>query len=94
MYHRAMISSNGPEIIIDHFFELMAEIWSNTSLGLLSQQGKTPTEHLLGDTIDVSNICQFEWYEWVWWLDATDKCQNKKLGKYFGPSHGAEQSGS
>jgi hypothetical protein len=86
MYRRAMISSNAPEVLWDHCFELMAEIRSHTSLSMLSLQGKTPAAHLLGETTYITHICQFGWYEWVWWLNASDKMQNKKLGCYLGPS--------
>lgn len=86
MYRRTMIKSNAPEVLWDHCFELVAEIRSHTSLNLMSLYGQTPTTHLLGDTSDISHLCQFEWYEYVWWLDATDKLQNKKLGHYLGPS--------
>jgi hypothetical protein len=65
----------------------MAEICSHTNLGCLSLQVKTPTSHVLGDTADTSHICQFDWCKWVWWMDVTDKLQNKKLGRYLGPSN-------
>ena len=86
MYRRTMIKSKAPEVLWDHCFELMAQIRSHTSLNMMRLYGQTPTTHLLGDTCDISHLCQFEWYEYVWWLDATDKLQNKKLGHYLGPS--------
>lgn len=86
MYRRAMIESNAPEVLWDHCFELMAEIRSHTSLNLMSLYGQTPTTHLTGDTSDISHLCQFEWYEYVWWLDTTDRMNQKKLGHYLGPS--------
>ena len=86
MYRRTMLESKAPEVLWDHCFELMAEIRSHTSLNLMRLYGQTPTTHLLGDTSDISHLCQFEWYEYIWWLDATDKLQNKKLGHYLGPS--------
>jgi hypothetical protein len=51
-----------------------------------SLNGETRTTYLLGDTADISHLCQFAWYDWVWWLDPTDKPQNRKLGRYLGPS--------
>jgi hypothetical protein len=86
MYRRAMLKSGAPEILWDHCFQLMSEIRSHMSLDLMALDGETPTTHLLGDTADISHLCQFSWYEYVWWLDTTDKVQNKKLGRYLGPS--------
>jgi hypothetical protein len=86
MYRRAMISSKAPEILWDHCFQLMAEIRSHTALNMMRLGGETPLTHLIGETADISHLCQFEWYEYVWWLDVTDKLQNKKLGHYLGPS--------
>ena len=86
MYRRAMISSKAPEVLWDHCFQLMAEIRSHTALNMMRLGGETPTTHLTGETADISHLCQFEWYEYVWWLDVTDKLQNKKLGHYLGPS--------
>jgi hypothetical protein len=86
MYRRAMVESKAPEVLWDHCFELMAEIRSHTSLNLLSLEGQTPYTKLLGDTCDISHLCQFKWYEWVWWIDPVDKLQNRKLGRYLWPS--------
>jgi hypothetical protein len=86
MYRRAMLKSGAPEILWDHCFQLMCEIRSHMSLDLMTLEGETPTTHLLGDTADISHLCQFSWYEYVWWIDATDRLQNKKLGRYLGPS--------
>lgn len=86
MYRRAMIESKAPEILWDHCFQLMAEIRSHTSLNFMSLYGETPTTHLLGHTSDISHLCQFEWYEYVWWLDPRDKMLPKKLGRYLGPT--------
>jgi hypothetical protein len=87
MYRRTMLESKAPEVLWDHCFELMAEIRSHTALNLMSLYGQTPTTHLLGDTADISHLCQFGWYDYVWWLDVTDALQNKKLGHYLDRHH-------
>jgi hypothetical protein len=86
LYRRLMQESKAPEVLWDHCFEYVAQIRSHTALNLMSLYGQTPTTHLLGDTVDISHLCQFEWYEYVWWLDVTDRMQTKKLGHYLGPS--------
>jgi hypothetical protein len=57
-----MTSSGAPEILWDQCFELMAEIKSHTNLGLIALEGNTPTTHLLGETVDISHLCQFKCY--------------------------------
>jgi Reverse transcriptase (RNA-dependent DNA polymerase) len=86
MYRRTMIATKAPEGLWDHCFQLMSEIRSHTALNLMRLGGETPTTYLTGETADISHLCQFGWYDYVWWLDVTDKLQNKKLGHYLGPS--------
>jgi Reverse transcriptase (RNA-dependent DNA polymerase) len=86
MYRKAMIASNAPLILWDHCFQLMAEIRSNTALPLLALHGETPLTKLRGDTADISHLCQFEWYEPVWYIDTRDSFDQRKIGRYLGPS--------
>lgn len=85
MYRRAMIQSRAPEVLWDHCFQLMGEIRSHTCLNIMSLYGQTPETRLIGDTSDISHLCQFTWYEYVWWLDPIERIQNRKLGHYLGP---------
>lgn len=62
MYRRAMIASNAPEVLWDHCFELQAEIRSHSAMDLIALQGDVPLTALIGDTADISHICQFSWY--------------------------------
>lgn len=87
MYRRAMVASNAPEVLWDHCFELQAEIRSHSAMDLISLQGDVPLTALLGDTTDISHICQFAWYQPVWYIDTKDPLENKKIARYLGPSH-------
>ena len=41
-----------------------------------------------GHTVDISTICEYEWYGWVMYIDTTWQFPDTKmvLGRYFGPS--------
>jgi hypothetical protein len=72
--------------------QLMADIRSNTTLNVFSLTGETPNAKLTGDTADISHLCEFSWYDPVWYIDMTDPMQNKKLGRYLGPSYDIGQA--
>jgi hypothetical protein len=82
-----MIKSNAPKVLWDFCFELPAKIWSHTALDLMVLQGDTPHTKLLGDTSDISHLCQFEWYQLMWFIHPADKFDTKHVGCYLGPSH-------
>ena len=79
MYRRAMISSKAPEVLWDHCFQLTAEICSRTLLQMLRLDWEAPLTRLTGDTVDISRLCQFEWYQYIWWLDVM--CQKVLTSK-------------
>ncbi len=92
MYKKAMLATNAPHVLWDYCMELMAQIRSHLALDLLELQGDTPSTALTGDTSDISNLCEFRWYDLVWFVDPTDKMENKKLARYLGPSHDIGQA--
>lgn len=87
LYRRTMLRSNAPKVLWDHCFQLQAEIRSHTAMNLSNLFGDVPLTVLLGDTADISHLCQFEWYERIWYIDPDDPMINRKLGRYLGPSH-------
>jgi hypothetical protein len=42
---------------------------------------------MTGDTADIFHLCEFSWYDHVWYIDWLDPMQNKKLAQYLGSSH-------
>lgn len=92
MYRKAMRATNAPHVLWDHCIQLMAEIRSHTALDILQLQGDVPTAVLTGDTPDISHLCEFSWYDPVWYIDTNDPMQNKKLARYLGPSHDVGQA--
>jgi hypothetical protein len=92
MYRKAMTSTNAPHILWDYCLTLMATIRSHTALDIKELDGDSPVARLTGDTPDISHLCEFRWYDLVWYVDPVDKLQNKKLGRYLGPSHDVGQA--
>jgi hypothetical protein len=92
MSRKAMVSTNAPHILWDHCIYLMGEIRSHSALDLPELEGYTPYTRLTGDTCDISHLCEFKWYEVVWYVDPPDKMEKRKLGRYLGPRHDIGQA--
>lgn len=87
LYRRAMLQSNAPMVLWDHCIELAAMIRSHTALDMYSLLGETPSTKLFGETSDISHLCQFAWYQFVWYIDPVERTLPKTLGRYLGPSN-------
>jgi hypothetical protein len=92
MFRKAMRVSGAPYVLWDHCMELMSEIRSHTALNIHALDGDTPVTRLTGDTADISHLCEFAWYDPVWYVDITDPFQNKQIARYLGPSHDIGQA--
>ena len=92
-----MRESNSPMLLWDYAIERRALIHNVIPRPLFQAQGKTPTECTLGVSSDISNICHFGWYEFVYYRDFGSFPENKeKLGRVLGPckNEGSEMSQS
>jgi hypothetical protein len=63
------------------------EIRSHTALNIHSLDGDTPMTRLTGDTADISQLCEFGWYDPMWYIEIKNALQTKRIGRYIGPSH-------
>ena len=55
-------------------------------LPLFQNNGLTPHAVTFGESGDISNICNFGYYEWVYYRDHGSFLENKeKLGRILGP---------
>jgi hypothetical protein len=81
-----MLAMNTPQVLWDHAIEYVAMIRSHTALDLFSLPGETPTTKLAGDTADISHLCQFGWFDPVWFIDLKAPLMKKVIGRYLGPS--------
>jgi len=95
-YRRVMLETHAPEVLWDYCLEWCALVRSHTALNINSLDGQTPATKITGDTVDISHLAEFSWYDWVWYVDKSGMpaqedtleptMQRKKLGRYLGPS--------
>jgi hypothetical protein len=60
-----MIKTGAPKCLWDHCIELEGLIHSHTANDIYATGGKVPETIMKGGTADISQICKFEWYDWV-----------------------------
>ncbi len=60
---RKMIKTSSPRVLWDHCIELEALICSLTSNSVYMTNGKVPETIMTGSTSNISNICEFGWYD-------------------------------
>ena len=86
-YRRTMSATNTPECLWDDCLVFMSLIRSHTALNIRQLGGDVPATLMAGDTSDISFICEFGWYDFVWYLSPEDEAmERKRLGRYCGPS--------
>ena len=74
-----MLYANYPLVFWDYFSERREIITNMKANDLFQLQGQTPHYATFGEEGDISNICQFVWYEWVYFRKIT--------GTFPYPSH-------
>ena len=96
-YRRAMAATNTPACLWDLCLVHTALIRQHTVSSIRELQGEVPATRMTGETGDISFLCEFGWYELVWFSTpqhTTETMENKRLGRYCGPSlnHGDAMS--
>ena len=66
---RDMMKTQSPKVLWDYCLELRAMIRSHTASNVFSLQGEVPETMVSGETTDISQFCEFGWYEWVKFRD-------------------------
>jgi len=64
-YQKLMRSTNCPAVLWDFAFEYVAEVGSQTTHPLHALQGDVPQTILLGDTADISHLCELGFCDFV-----------------------------
>ena len=62
---RKILKSASPKQLWDNCIELEALIRSNNVLDIYGIEGQVPETVLTGQTGDISNLCKYEWFQWV-----------------------------
>ena len=85
---RDMKDTDSPMRLWDYAAERRASIMILTANNLFQLQGQNPHMATLGEMADISNLCHFGWYEWVYFRQHTAKFPYRKevLGRCLGPT--------
>jgi hypothetical protein len=83
---RATSRKRSPKRLWCYCGQWVAAIRRLTALDLPQLDGQTPESHVLGSTVDISAYAQFDWYEYVWYLEPKASFPNEKkcLGRWLG----------
>ena len=83
-----MLKRNFPKKLWDHCLELESRIRSATTLPRFDLDHHTPEAKMHGMSSDISDICEFEFYEWVMFNDsqATFPKTKFQVGRWLGTS--------
>ena len=83
-WKRRMIKRRAPKRIWDFGFVYEAEILSRIARG---RDGRTGIERITGDSCDISEWVDFEFYDLCWYWDTPHDSENPKIGRWLGVSH-------
>ena len=86
-----MLESNAPLNLWDYCVERRSLIHNLTARDSFKLQGQSSYTELTGEQGDISNVCQYGWYEWVYFWDGKQPWPigKKRLGRVLGPARGA-----
>ena len=76
-----------PKKLWDHCLELESRIRSATTLPRFDLDHQIPEAKMHGMSSDISDICDFEFYEWVMFNDSQATFPETKfqVGRWLGP---------
>jgi hypothetical protein len=83
-WKQRMVNRSVPNRLWDYGLVYESEIMSRTARG---PEGRTGVERLTGDSVDISEWLDFEFYDLVWYWHAPDTEENPQLGRWLGVSH-------
>ena len=83
-----MKAANAPLAFWDYCIEQRVRIHNLTTKNLFPLHGSNPYTDLLHEEGDISNLCQFKFYEWVYHRENNAKFPHNRevLGHVLGPA--------
>ena len=82
-----MRACDAPMVLWDYCLERRAHIHNALPRPLFQNKGATPHEATFGEQGDISNICNFGWYQWVYYRNPATFPEGKEcLGRVLGPA--------
>jgi hypothetical protein len=84
---RAMLKTQTPKRLWDYCLELQAKIRSNTAHDITTLEGQTPETLMGGETADISELCEYDWFQWLYDRDTKSSFPDatKVPVRYMGP---------
>ncbi len=81
-----MCSSGSPLVLWDYCMERRALIFQISAKKLFQLNGTNPHTSTFGTKTDISHICQYAWYGWLYYRDAKTSFpyQKERLGRCLG----------
>ena len=86
--HSSWQMKGSPKKLWDNSLELCALVCSHTAHDIYMLEGEVHETLMSGQTADISNICEHEWYDWVLFRDGLLSYPESPLvlGRYLGPA--------
>ncbi len=83
-----MRATGSPLVLWDYSMERRALIFQITAEKLFQLNGTNLHTMTFGTDADISNLCQFRWYEWLYFREdsASFSFQKEQLGRCLGPA--------
>ena len=84
---RMMVRAGCPLKLWDHALEHSCRLESATAKDIYKLNGQVPETMLRGDTFDISELCQYGFYDWIKFREpgATYPDDEMPYGRYLGP---------
>ena len=85
---RKMVRAGAPKPFWADAIELEAYVRSHTAHDIYSLQGEVPETVMSGETADISQFCEFAFYDWIMFRDepVAFPDANPVIGRYLGPA--------
>jgi len=85
---RMMTQANTPIKLWDFCVNYVSHLRNHLARPLAQLQGRTPYELVTGNTPDISELLEFEWYQPIWYYEPSEfPHQNKIIGRWIGIAH-------
>ena len=83
-----MLQEGSPKTLWEHAIELEDMIRSHTALDIYALEGQVPEAVMPRPTTDISNLCEYKWFQWVIYYEPiTGYPDSKKsIGRNLGPA--------
>ena len=81
------METNMPKYMVHILVSLKLSLW-HTALEIYMLDSEFPETVIEGQASDISNICEFSWYQWVMFRDGPVQytAYNLVLGRHLGPA--------